>query len=940
MPRRLTSKRPAKRVLVVGWDAADWRVIDPMLDAGRMPALEQIVEGGVRGNLATIRPILSPMLWTSIATGMRAYQHGIHGFTEPRQDGRGVTPVTSLSRKVKAVWNILQQNGLRSNVVGWWPTHPAEPIDGVMVSNHYAQATAPLGEPWPMLPGTVHPERLAETLAELRVHPNELEAEHLLPFVPRAAEVDQTRDPRLLAVARTLAECSSVHSAATWIMENEPWDFMAVYLDAIDHFSHGFMRYHPPRGAHVAENDFDLYHQVVETAYWYHGVMLGRLIELAGEDTTVILVSDHGFHSDHLRPEAVPHEPAGPAEEHRHLGIFAMQGPGIKRDATIYGASLLDVTPTILTLFGLPVGEDMEGRPLLDAFEEPREIETIPSWELVEGKTGQHPAGRQLDADSSDEALRQLVALGYVEDPSDDHQEAMDQAQRELDYNLALSYMDADRHAEAMPILEALFGEHPEEHRYGFRLAWSYQALGRVDEMRAVVEWLIEARREAAEQARARLREIQSSAREGTVFDVAQKREIGRLEGVARLNTFPLDYLMGHVCLVEGLPDEALVHLARAERADPGRPGLHTRIGEAYLELERWSDAARSFSRALEIDPESPHAHLGLARSELPRELYQQAAHHAQRAIGLLFHYPAAHYFAGVAYHHLGRLEEAREALERAVSLNPNFREAHDRLARLCDEDLGLGDKASASRETILEIERLAEERRRLAGGFRAIRSQIDQVLETRSQSSPSDLPDVMRSPGEAGLVTVVSGLPRSGTSMTMQMLAAGGLPLLTDGVRTADDDNPEGYLELEAVKRIAKDDTWLAGAVGHAVKIISPLLPKLPPAYRYHIIFMDRDLREVLASQRAMLARMGQAGAELSEDELRAQFERNNDQVKRWLRAQPNVELLEVEHRKAIADPEACAAAVNAFLGGRLDEDAMAEAVDPSLHRQRVASS
>ncbi len=171
---------------------------------------------------------------------------------------------------------------------------------------------------------------------------------------------------------------------------------------------------------------------------------------------------------------------------------------------------------------------------------------------------------------------------------------------------------------------------------------------------------------------------------------------------------------------------------------------------------------------------------------------------------------------------------------------------------------------------------------------------------------------------------------------MMMQMLAAGGLPLLTDGLRAADHDNPEGYHELEAVKRIGKDDCWLADAVDRAVKIVSPLLPKLPPAYRYRVIFMDRDLREVLASQRALLERMGQDGAGIPDADLRSQFERNNSQVKRWLRAQPNIELLEVEHRKAISDPETCAAAVNAFQGGELDDAAMAEVIDPKLHRQR----
>ena len=127
------ANRLAKKVLLIGWDAADWKVINPLLDAGKMPHLERLVDDGVMGNVATLYPELSPMLWTSIATGKRSYKHGINGFTEPDPQGGGIRPISILSRKTKAVWNILCQNGLRCNVVGWWPSHPAEPIHGVMV---------------------------------------------------------------------------------------------------------------------------------------------------------------------------------------------------------------------------------------------------------------------------------------------------------------------------------------------------------------------------------------------------------------------------------------------------------------------------------------------------------------------------------------------------------------------------------------------------------------------------------------------------------------------------------------------------------------------------------------------------------------------------------------------------------------------------------------
>ncbi len=130
-------KRIAKKVLLIGWDAADWKIINPLMDAGHMPTLEKLVNGGVIGNFATLDPPLSPTLWTSIATGKRPYKHGIIGFTEPDPSGKGVRPVYITSRKVKAMWNIFNQHGMKSHVIGWWPSHPAEPINGTMISNLY-----------------------------------------------------------------------------------------------------------------------------------------------------------------------------------------------------------------------------------------------------------------------------------------------------------------------------------------------------------------------------------------------------------------------------------------------------------------------------------------------------------------------------------------------------------------------------------------------------------------------------------------------------------------------------------------------------------------------------------------------------------------------------------------------------------------------------------
>ena len=140
-----------KKLLIIGWDAADWAIINQLMKKGMMPALKSVMQRGVSGYIATLDPPVSPMLWTTIATGKRPFEHGILGFVEPNEENTDLRPVHSTSRKVKAFWNILNQRAYKMNVVGWWPSHPAEPINGCMVSNFFPYETADKpNEAWPM----------------------------------------------------------------------------------------------------------------------------------------------------------------------------------------------------------------------------------------------------------------------------------------------------------------------------------------------------------------------------------------------------------------------------------------------------------------------------------------------------------------------------------------------------------------------------------------------------------------------------------------------------------------------------------------------------------------------------------------------------------------------------------------------------------------------
>ena len=235
-----------------------------------------------------------------------------------------------------------------------------------------------------------------------------------------------------------------------------------------------------------------------------------------------------------------------------------------------------------------------------------------------------------------------------------------------------------------------------------------------------------------------------------------------------------------------------------------------------------------------------------------------------------------------------------------------------------------------------------------LALGYRGIQAWRDargtDWIEDRRQffSDPSTPADVSESETEPevdenliGLkIAVVSGLPRSGTSMAMQMLAAGGLPPFTDGERVADSSNPEGYLEHERVKSLARDDSWVSAADSHAIKVVSPLLPHLPPGPTYRVIMMTRPLDDVLASQATMLSRFGHEAA--AADVLRHAYVRAQKNAWQWIRTTPDVSGLAVPYSATVQDPQESAMRIASFMSGHIADslcaDSMASVVDPSL--------
>lgn len=191
----------------------------------------------------------------------------------------------------------------------------------------------------------------------------------------------------------------------------------------------------------------------------------------------------------------------------------------------------------------------------------------------------------------------------------------------------------------------------------------------------------------------------------------------------------------------------------------------------------------------------------------------------------------------------------------------------------------------------------------------------------------------------EHEVITIVSGLPRSGTSLMMSMLEAGGMMVLTDNKRTADIDNPEGYHEYEQVKDLAKGNySWLSKARGRGVKVISTLLPYLPRQHRYSIIFMRRDMAEILASQKKMIINRGEDPDKISDTQMTQIFEKNLRQIEEWINTHPNITKMDVSYNQLLRDPESLVHQVNQFVGGNLDMNKMLSVINPNLYRQRFA--
>ncbi len=668
-------------VLLVGLDGVDWRILRPLLDQGSLPNLRGLIERGTVSPLASIEPLISPPIWTNIATGVKPERHGITWFLSDTDRPGQRVPVTSTQRRAKAIWNLLSEQGRSVSVVGWWATYPAERIRGYLVSdfvgyhgfgNSGRAVQTDLGKTYP-----------PSFLDEIRT---ELPDPRAVPFetVARFVRLGREEYEEMLRGEGRWAEpiallCSYLATAEAYVrISARAWsrlapELHAIYFELPDAASHLFARFAPPRRTTVGEEGWERFSGTVEEVYRHQDELLGRLLDVVGPEVAVFVVSDHGFKWGQRRPEEGDEVEVGRAHLwHEPEGIFIAAGRGIRRRHEVRRASVLDVTPTLLRYLGLPTAKDMDGAPLLDIFEpawlEANAAKHVDSYETGSAQgVGWEGNWEEAAEGFAREQEERLVGLGYLSRSG-----AAPEARRgRIDLLL-----EAGRFTDAERELENLLRQTPADASLHVALAELCRRTERWERARKEYEVALGIAPDDP-LVLAGFGEVLAAQGDLQAAEAWLRLAIERGEVPSRFHLS-----LGHVLHMQGRPEEARTEFRLALEKDPGSPDAYYDLGVISEREGQYQEAARLYREAVRLDARHRRARMNLAvvvagmgdRREALEMLAEVARETPEDG--------EARYNLGALYLDLGRPRKAVEELEAAVRVNPTLRLAQFQLGR------------------------------------------------------------------------------------------------------------------------------------------------------------------------------------------------------------------------------------------------------------------
>jgi predicted AlkP superfamily phosphohydrolase/phosphomutase/Tfp pilus assembly protein PilF len=402
-------------VIWLGLDGLDFELLDRLVAEGKMPNWQKLAAEGHTARLASFMPVLSPVIWTSAATGVGPDVHRVLDFQEVEAKTGRKVPVSGRSRAVPAVWNLASAAGKKVGVVGWWATHPAEEVNGFFVSDHVSPL---LYERLPQT-GLAFPTALADGVAQVVLRDgvvSDAELERYVSVPP--GEIAKARasgagmkNP-IVAVSRIIGQTRVYHRIARDLYDRNRPDLMVLYLQGTDEIAHVMAPYTAPKMACVTEEDYRRYHRAVPEYYALVDKVLGQWMRRAQEDdATLVVHSDHGFKWGADRPcERSSQNWNTAAFWHRLDGVLAVSGRRVSRTSDRGKPSVFDVAPTVLALLGLPPDRAMRGK-VVRAF---RDVSAQPARDLFASTPVRRLAAEEMSEREASEYARKLVALGYI----------------------------------------------------------------------------------------------------------------------------------------------------------------------------------------------------------------------------------------------------------------------------------------------------------------------------------------------------------------------------------------------------------------------------------------------------------------------------------------------------------------------------------------------
>jgi predicted AlkP superfamily phosphohydrolase/phosphomutase/Tfp pilus assembly protein PilF len=692
-------------VVLIGVDGADWDVMEPLIKEGKLPNFYKLMRAGSYGSLETVEPILSPIIWTTIGTGRDPEDHGVTWFMENDPKSGKRIPVSSRTRRVPAIWNIASQYDRKVGVVGWWASWPAETVNGWMISDHVASHGFGLrSDAIKTELGRTYPDSLLSEIEPMFVQPVHITDAEVRGFMNVSDNELKTRTGNKMKFSNplhhfifALATHKTYANLSRLTLNKLKPDLAMFYFEAVDSLSHLFMKYTDPplEGLDPALNA--KFKTVVPAIYQRQDQVLGEIIDAAGPNATIVVVSDHGFKTGDDRLSELDNTDVKQAHKwHEKEGVILMAGPNIKAGTNLT-ARVHDVTPTLLYLLDVPIAKDLDGRVLIEAVKNEhltkfpiKSIKTYGKLKVAQASDAQTTGAAQgeektTQADAGpaeiDPALvERLQALGYVGS----------EVTPEITLNKARIAIDKGNFTMAKSELEQLLVHTPD---YAPALMLKARIAERENDWKTAND-LYERMGKAKDP---KMRAASKSLRAVSLLRMNEHKKAEELlrEVVKTDDDVTHKYHLALSIEKQKRYKEALAVYDELLKKEPKHALALNNAGHCSQRLEKLEEAKAFFKRAAEADPKHAQSRYNLANILIREGKKQAGVKLLEESTRISPDFISARWALAAHYVENGPMKEAERWLSGLVERAPKMARAWSLRARVA---ANMGDKAAARR--------------------------------------------------------------------------------------------------------------------------------------------------------------------------------------------------------------------------------------------------